>query len=99
MSEDPVVIVTTSWDDGYSADLHVAELLAAHRLKATFYVAFNHPNKKQISDDEIRMLYRAGMEIGSHTLAHRLLTRRPAAEVRYELKESRMRWRTLSALR
>jgi peptidoglycan/xylan/chitin deacetylase (PgdA/CDA1 family) len=91
MAEDPVVIVTTSWDDGHSTDLRVAELLAAHRLKATFYVAFNHPNKKEISDDEIRMLHRAGMEIGSHTLTHRLLTRRPAAEVYYELKESRMR--------
>jgi peptidoglycan/xylan/chitin deacetylase (PgdA/CDA1 family) len=91
MSQDPRVIVTTSWDDGHSADLRVAELLAAHGLKATFYIAFNHPNKKEISDDEIRTLYRAGMEIGSHTLTHRLLTGRPAAEVRYELKESRMR--------
>ncbi|MBV9376914.1 MAG: polysaccharide deacetylase family protein [Alphaproteobacteria bacterium] len=91
MSQDPVVIVTTSWDDGHSADLRVAELLAAHGLKATFYVAFNHPNRKEISDGEIRMLYRAGMEIGSHTLTHRLLTGRPAAEVHHELKESRMR--------
>ena len=85
------MIVTTSWDDGHRADLRVAELLAVHGLRATFYVAFNHPNEKEIRDDEIRMLYRAGMEIGSHTLTHRLLTGRPAAEVRYELKESRMR--------
>lgn len=83
-------IVTTSWDDGHSADLRVAELLAAHGLRATFYVAFNHPKRKQIDDGEIRALYRMGMEIGSHTLTHRLLTGRSAEEVRHELSESKM---------
>jgi peptidoglycan-N-acetylglucosamine deacetylase len=83
--------VTTSWDDGHSADLRVAELLAAHGLKGTFYVAFNHPESKEISDQDIRILSRMGMEIGSHTLTHRLLTGRPAAEVRHELSESKRR--------
>lgn len=84
-------IVTTSWDDGHSADLRVAELLAAHGLKGTFYVAFNHPNGKEISDDEIRTLYRMGMDIGSHTLTHRLLTGLSVADLRHELSESKMR--------
>ena len=83
--------VTTSWDDGHSADLRVADLLAAHGLKGTFYVAFNHPGSKEISDQDIRILSRMGMEIGSHTLTHRLLTGRPAAEVRHELSESKRR--------
>jgi len=85
------VLVTTSWDDGHSADLRVAELLAAHGLKGTFYIAFNHPNAKEITDHEIRTVYRMGMEIGSHTLTHRLLTGRGGADVRYELSESKMR--------
>jgi peptidoglycan-N-acetylglucosamine deacetylase len=83
--------VTTSWDDGHSADLRVAELLAAHGLKGTFYVAFSHPESKEISDQDIRILSRMGMEIGSHTLTHRLLTGRPTAEVRHELSESKRR--------
>ena len=69
----------------------VVELLAAHGLKGTFYIAFNHPNAKEITDHEIRTVYRMGMEIGSHTLTHRLLTGRGGADVRYELSESKMR--------
>src|SRR5207244_4479017 len=65
-------IVTTSWDDGHHADLRVADRLAAHALKGTFYVALNHPGNKDIGDDEIRTLQRMGMEVGSHTLTHRL---------------------------
>jgi peptidoglycan/xylan/chitin deacetylase (PgdA/CDA1 family) len=87
----PITIVTTSWDDGHHTDLRLAERLAAYALKATFYVALNHPGDKDIGDDEIRALQRMGMEIGSHTLTHRLLTGRSAEEVRYELAESKTR--------
>jgi peptidoglycan/xylan/chitin deacetylase (PgdA/CDA1 family) len=84
-------IVTTSWDDGHHADVKLADRLAAYALKGTFYVALNHPGSKEIGDDEIRALQRMGMEIGSHTLTHRLLTDRSADEVRYELSESKAR--------
>ena len=87
----PITIVTTSWDDGHHTDLRLAERLAAYALKGTFYVALNHPGDKDIGDDEIRALQRMGMEIGSHTLTHRLLTNRSAEEVRYELAESKTR--------
>jgi peptidoglycan-N-acetylglucosamine deacetylase len=87
----PTTIVTTSWDDGHRADLRLAERLAAHALKGTFYVALNHPGTKDIADDEIWALRRMGIEIGSHTLTHRLLTGRSADEVRYELTESKAR--------
>jgi hypothetical protein len=84
-------IVTTSWDDGHYMDLRLADRLAEHGLKGTFYVALNHPGEKEIGDDEIGMLLRMGMEIGSHTLTHRLLTGRPLAEVRQELSDSKAR--------
>jgi peptidoglycan-N-acetylglucosamine deacetylase len=87
----PTTIVTTSWDDGHHTDLRLAERLAAYALKGTFYVALNHPRDKDIGDDEIRALQRMGMEIGSHTLTHRLLTGRSVDEVRYELAESKTR--------
>jgi peptidoglycan/xylan/chitin deacetylase (PgdA/CDA1 family) len=87
----PLTIVTTSWDDGHHTDVRLAERLAAYALKGTFYVALNHPRDKEISDDEIRALQRMGMEIGSHTLTHRLLTGRSAEEVRYELTVSKAR--------
>jgi peptidoglycan/xylan/chitin deacetylase (PgdA/CDA1 family) len=87
----PLTIVTTSWDDGHHKDLRLAEHLAEYALKGTFYVALNHPGDKDIGDDEIRALQRMGMEIGSHTLTHRLLTGRSAEDVRYELAESKAR--------
>ena len=87
----PTTIVTTSWDDGHHMDLRLADRLAAHGLRGTFYVALNHPGPKDVDDDEIRTLHRMGMEIGSHTLSHRLLAGRPAEEVRYELSESKAR--------
>jgi peptidoglycan-N-acetylglucosamine deacetylase len=87
----PKASVTTSWDDGHSTDLRIAELLSAYALKGTFYVAFNHPKTKEISDAEIRALHRLGMEIGSHTLTHRMLTGRPLGDIRYEMSESKKR--------
>jgi peptidoglycan/xylan/chitin deacetylase (PgdA/CDA1 family) len=84
-------IVTTSWDDGHRLDLQLARRLAAHALKGTFYVALNVPGHREIGDQEIRALHAMGMEIGSHTLSHRLLTGRSKDEVRYELRESKAR--------
>src|SRR5438309_3476324 len=84
----PLTIVTTSWDDGHHTDVRLADHLDAYALKGTFYVALNHPRDKEIGDDEIRALQRMGMEIGSHTLSHRLLTGRSAEDARYELAES-----------
>src|SRR5712672_2847606 len=47
--------------------------------------------RRRLPTHEIRTVYRMGMEIGSHTLTHRLLTGRAGADVRYELSESKMR--------
>jgi len=84
-------IVTTSWDDGHHIDLRLADRLAAHALKGTFYIALNYPGQKDIEDEEVRALHAMGMEIGSHTLTHQRLTGRPAEELRYEFKESKKR--------
>ena len=85
------MIVTTSWDDGHHQDLRTAELLARFGLKGTFYVAFNEPAELEISVDEIRALHEMGMEIGSHTLSHRILTEIPRSEIFAELVESKKR--------
>jgi peptidoglycan-N-acetylglucosamine deacetylase len=84
-----VPIVTASFDDGHPLDLKVAEKLAARGLKATFYVALNHPKGPEISTEDLRRLRGLGMEIGSHTFTHRMLTGRPRGEVVDELTRSR----------
>lgn len=90
MSDKPV-IVTTSWDDGHTLDIKTAELLSRYGLKGTFYVAFNEPAEPQISENEIRELHNLGMEIGSHTMSHRMLTEIPLGEIPRELFESKKR--------
>src|SRR5262245_17378478 len=82
-------IVTASFDDGHRFDLKVAEKLAARGLKATFYVAWNHPKGPEIAPEDIRRLRKLGMEIGSHTFTHRMLTGRSRQEVVEELVRSR----------
>jgi hypothetical protein len=82
-------IVTASFDDGHSLDMKVAERLAGRGILATFYVAWNHPKEPEISAADLRCLQKMGMEIGSHTWSHRLLTGRPKAEVVEELTKSK----------
>jgi peptidoglycan/xylan/chitin deacetylase (PgdA/CDA1 family) len=84
-------VVTLSFDDGHHDDLRVAERLARHGLKATFYVAFNVPGTPQITDGDIRELAAMGHEIGSHTLSHRVLVLLPPEAIAPELADSRAR--------
>ena len=69
------VIVTTSWDDGHHDDLKVAELLAARKLRGTFYVTSGGLGESsRLAADEVRGLAAAGFEIGGHTVSHPVLT-------------------------
>jgi hypothetical protein len=82
-------IFTASFDDGHPLDLEVAERLARRGIRATFYVAWNDPKGPEISVADIKRLRKMGMEIGSHTFSHRLLTKRPRSEVMEELTRSK----------
>jgi peptidoglycan/xylan/chitin deacetylase (PgdA/CDA1 family) len=82
-------IVTTSFDDGHPLDVKVAEKLAERGLKGTFYVACNHPKGPEIATADLRRLRALGMEVGSHTYTHRMLTARPRHEVVDELVQSK----------
>src|SRR3977135_1628244 len=64
---------TTSWDDGHPLDLRVAELLAAHGVRGTFYVPMR-AERETMSAAQTRRLG-ALFEIGAHTLNHVILTR------------------------
>lgn len=68
-------VVTTSWDDGDSSDLKVAEMLTSRRLPGTFYI----PIKGHIMGDhrasrmslvQLRDLASQGFEIGAHGVSH-----------------------------
>jgi len=68
-------IVTTSWDDGDSIDLRVAELLSARKLPGTFYIPVKGHVKsrhryQRMSSTEMRELDSQGFEIGGHGISH-----------------------------
>ncbi len=89
----PAACVTTSWDDGGEGDARIGEMLADRGMKGTFYwpVAADHPHYRLPSRAVAADLLAAGMEIGSHTVTHPILTRVPTEQVHTELRESKAR--------
>jgi peptidoglycan/xylan/chitin deacetylase (PgdA/CDA1 family) len=81
--------MTTSWDDGHPLDFRIAELLAKHGLRGTFYVPLEN-TRPTLSPAQIRDLA-AGFEIGAHTVHHRVLTGLPPEQARQEIIESKRR--------
>jgi peptidoglycan-N-acetylglucosamine deacetylase len=91
-------IITTSWDDGHPLDLRVAEVLARNGLRGTFYVPLQPVAGQVAGATEMRELLRMGMEIGSHTVTHPVLTDLPEAAIDCELRDSRRKLEDLLGL-
>jgi peptidoglycan-N-acetylglucosamine deacetylase len=67
-------IVTTSWDDGESTDLKIAEMLQTRRMRGTFYVPIRaYQSRPPLSHSDLRQMVAEGFEIGAHTVSHKLL--------------------------
>lgn len=86
------VLFTTSWDDGHPLDMKVAELLARHGLKGTFYVPGRMPPGGCYGPEGFDVLAKSDLrelgaefEIGSHTLDHRRLDSLEAEEARHQI--------------
>jgi peptidoglycan/xylan/chitin deacetylase (PgdA/CDA1 family) len=80
-------MITTSWDDGHPLDLRVADLLAKHDLRGTFYIPLEN-TRPTLSPAQIRELAR-DFEIGAHTVHHRVLTGLTQEHARKEIIESK----------
>jgi peptidoglycan/xylan/chitin deacetylase (PgdA/CDA1 family) len=83
----PPACITTSWDDGHPLDLRVAELLAKHGLRGTFYVPRSAENGT-MTPSQVRELSSA-FEVGAHTLRHVVLTATSDREAHQEITGSR----------
>lgn len=81
--------ITTSWDDGHPLDLRIAELLAKHGLRGTFYVPLEN-TRPTLSPAQIRELG-SEFEIGAHTVHHVILTTLSNDAARAEIKKSKKR--------
>ena len=78
-------LITTSWDDGYPADIRLAELLGKYGMKGTFYIPRNNEEHKVMNENEIYELSK-DFEIGGHTLNHKNLNKLNEKEIEYEVR-------------
>jgi peptidoglycan/xylan/chitin deacetylase (PgdA/CDA1 family) len=65
---------------------HLLEVLARHRVKATFFCIGRYVQQRP---DLVRELIDAGHSVGNHTFTHPLLTFKSAAELRQEFTDCR----------
>lgn len=90
-NDTPRLLVTTSWDDGYPADLRVAELLAKYGVAGTFYIPTrNSEGYAVVNESEVRQLA-AAFEVGGHSVDHVVLTELSPPEVARQVGENK-RW-------
>lgn len=82
-------IITTSWDDGHPLDRRLAELLSSHGLVGTFYVPLSCYKRPVMTGEQLHMLRSLGMEIGSHTMTHQVLTTLTPHQAGIELQHSK----------
>jgi peptidoglycan/xylan/chitin deacetylase (PgdA/CDA1 family) len=94
-------LVGLTFDDGYRDFIsHALPVLDRHGFTATVFViagalgGHNHwdspgPRKALMTADEVRLVAAAGIEIGSHSLTHRLLTETGAGDLADEVGRSR----------
>ena len=83
------IIITTSWDDGHPLDFRIADLLAKHGLRGTFYVPLEN-SRPCLSPAQIRELSQT-FEIGAHTVHHCVLTSVAEDKARAEIVQSKAR--------
>lgn len=84
---EPTAWITTSWDDGHSLDVRIAEMLDRHGLTGTFYAPRN-ADTGVMSPAELRDVA-TRHEVGGHTMNHVSLTAIDDAQAQREIAESR----------
>lgn len=87
----PERTVLLTFDDGYRSHIErVVPLLVRYRMSGTFFVPPGSVGKPgYMGWEELKKLLFLGMEIGSHGLTHRPLTRLSLEELQKEVLESR----------
>jgi peptidoglycan/xylan/chitin deacetylase (PgdA/CDA1 family) len=90
MDSTPKILVTTSWDDGHPLDMRIAEVLARRGMRGTFYVPMRPVAGDVITRSQMRDLLDMGMEIGSHSMTHPILTELSVKDIDREMRDSRV---------
>ena len=82
---------STRWDDSNPKHVRMAELLAKHGFKATFFLCAAN---QKFYDDTLPQLIRRGHSIGNHTLNHPNLATLIPNEVARQILQNRVEYET-----
>ncbi len=79
----------TSWDDGYTLDLAIANLLDKYNCTGTFYICPEEQhNRDMLKPEHIKDLA-SRHEVGAHTMTHPKLTNISAEDAKWEIEASK----------
>ena len=78
-----------SVDDGHPLDMRMAELLAHHGLRATFYLPIENSEGLPVLEPAAMRALAQRFEIGSHTRSHRFLTTLDPAHAWRQISEGK----------
>ena len=80
------LIITTSWDDGHSLDVRIAELLEKYTMKGTFYIPIKNKEHSVMNATTLSDIAKK-QEIGGHTVNHIYLNTLGKEDAKYEIYE------------
>ena len=83
------VFLTTSWDDGYPADMRLAELLAKYNIGGTFYIPENNTEGRPVIQKNELVELGKLFEIGGHTKDHKELTQLRSEEAQSQISDGK----------
>jgi len=84
------MIIVTSWDDGYPADMKIADLLDRHGLTGTFFVCIENSEGRPVLEKAALRELDKRFEIGSHTYNHTQLNGIENKRIDEEIRGGRM---------
>jgi len=84
--------IILTFDDGLVNQWDAYDELLKRHMVAVFFPVLRtvEKNRKFLNADQLKIMARMGMEIGSHSMTHPVLSRSNAKKVEYEIKESKL---------
>jgi peptidoglycan-N-acetylglucosamine deacetylase len=80
-----MINISFSWDDGSIYDIKLAELMSKYGLNAMFFIPARNKENSVIGAEEVRELYKMGMDIGAHSYNHVYLKTLQPREIEIEI--------------
>lgn len=85
----PDLVLTTSWDDGYPADIRLGEVLQKYGVNGTFYIPRRNCEGRSVMASRDIYELAQSFEIGCHTVDHVVLTTLDRGSAEHQIRDSK----------